>query len=82
MILGRPGQGARTPALSGIPLNAEYRNDVKDHDWLMRLGDHGRTFDGTCERCPGFINIANPVEYRSWSGTTSCYSSPPAWQCG
>ena len=27
---------------------------MKDHDWLRRLGDHGRTFDGTCERYPGF----------------------------
>ena len=39
---------------SNWELSGEAPNDVKDHDWLRRLGDHGRTFDGTCERYPGF----------------------------
>jgi hypothetical protein len=37
MILGRPGQGARAPALSGIPLNNEYRNDVQTMTGLGAL---------------------------------------------
>jgi hypothetical protein len=43
MILGQPRPGVGNPSLLENPLITDkYRDDVKDHDWLMRHGDHGR----------------------------------------
>src|SRR5687768_2313919 len=67
--LGSAGQGARTRAAPESPeYRGKYRDMCKD-DWLMRLGDHGRTVimavPPTAHAMSGIHHQHDPVDVKS-----------------
>jgi hypothetical protein len=70
MILDRPARGPREPGPVRSPLNTEERTETmcKD-DWLMRLGDHGRTVimavPPTAHAISGIHQQHDPVDVKS-----------------
>jgi hypothetical protein len=79
MILDRPARRAsRTrPAPESPEYRGKYRDDGKD-DWLMRLGDHGRTVimavPPTAHAMSGIHHQHDPVDVKSLSD--AIYSPP------